>query len=134
MSGRNEDFVKAGPFFARSTKDINRSPEEIMEACCVAAKAARIGGKVTEFFTYALKVVAQDGCSEMCCELGHFYEDHGDFEEAIVWYYNAAYETEPILALKWKDDYPLQGLVRCYHALGLYEQAQEYMTELEKRS
>ncbi len=134
VSGRNEDFVKAGPFFGMSTKDINRSSEEIMEACCVAAKAAAINGKITDFFTYALKVIAQGGCSEMCCELGHFYENRGDFEEAIVWYFNAAFETEAILALKWKDDYPLQGLVRCYYALGLYEQAQEYMNELEKRS
>lgn len=134
VSGRNEDFVNAGDFFAQSAKDIERSPEEVLEACCVAAKAARIDKDITGFFTYALKAVAQNGCSEICCELGHFYEDHGDFEEAIVWYYNAAYETEPILALKLKDDYPIQGLIRCYHALGLYEQAQEYMGELERRN
>lgn len=133
VSGRNEDFVNAEEFFALSAKDIERSSEEVMVACCVAAKAARIQKNITGFFTYALKAVASNGCSEICCELGYFYEEHGEFEEAIVWYYNAAYETEPVLALKTKDDEPLQGLIRCYHALGLFEQAEEYVTELEKR-
>ena len=134
VSGENEDFEEAGEFFSLSAKDIRRSPEEIMEACCVAAKAARLKGNTIDFFTYALKAVAQEGCSEICCELGFFYEEREDFEEAVVWYYNAAYETEPILALKTRDEIPLQGLIRCYSAIGLCEQAQEYKNELEKRN
>ena len=81
-----------------------------------------------------MKAVAQEGCSEICCELGFFYEEREDFEEAVVWYYNAAYETEPILALKTRDEIPLQGLIRCYSAIGLCEQAQEDKNELEKRN
>ena len=68
------------------------------EGCCVVARAARLRGAAVTFFKYTSKVIAGDGCSEICCELGYFYEETGDFEEAAVWYYNAAYETQPVLA------------------------------------
>ena len=48
-------------------------------------------------FSVALKNVAVDGCSEVCCELGAYYFDKADYEEASLWYYNAAFETKPVL-------------------------------------
>lgn len=78
-------------------------------------------------------MIAGDGCSEICCELGYFYEETGDFEEAAVWYYNAAYETQPVLALRSSEEEPLQGLIRCYEQLGLPAQARSYAEELKHR-
>lgn len=90
-------------------------------------------GAAVTFFKYTSKVIAGDGCSEICCELGYFYEETGDFEEAAVWYYNAAYETQPVLALRSSEEEPLRGLIRCYEQLGLPAQARGYAEELKHR-
>lgn len=130
LAGDEEDFSRAAEFFAASAADTGRDAEEMAQACCVAAKAARIAGDVVSFFKYTSKVIAEDACSEICCEMGHFYEEHGDLEEAAIWYYNAVYETKPILNLQSGSRESLEGLVRCYDGLGYPQQAQEYRMEL----
>ena len=40
-----------------------------------------------------------------------------DYAEAVLWFYNAAYETESILDVHTSGDLPLLGLVECYEAL-----------------
>lgn len=126
ISGEERDFLTAGPFFENSCLDVGRDMDEIKEAACVAARAARIEGDVARFFKYAMKVTACDGCAEICCELGDYYLTSGDIDEAIVWYYNAAYETESILSVKCSGEIPLRGLAECYRMLGNEKQAAEY--------
>ncbi len=126
ISGEEQDFLRAGAFFEQSCQDTDRSVDEIKEAACVAARAARIAGDVPKFFKYAMKVVACEGCAEICCELGDYYLQAQDIDEAIVWYYNAAYETESILNLKCSGEIPLRALARCYRAVGNEQQAAEY--------
>ena len=132
MAGDREDFADAAEFFQTSAADIERSGEEIAQACCVVAKAARLAGDVVMFFKYASKIIAEEACSEICCELGQFYEDIGDYEEATVWYYNAVYETQPILDLRSGGRFGLEGLIRCYDRLGCPEQVEAYRAELER--
>lgn len=133
MAGEAEDFIQAASFFQASAADGARDGEEIAEACCVAAKAARLNGDVVTFFKYASKVIAEEACSEICCELGQFYEEQRDLEEAAVWYYNAVYETQPILDLQAGNRKGLEGLIRCYGQLGFQEQVDVYRAEMEKR-
>ena len=132
MAGDKEDFEAALPFFEQSAADVERSADEVKEACCVAAKGARLIGDVVKFFKYTTKVIASEGCSEVCCELGIFYEDLKDYDEAVIWYYNAAYETEPILCLSSKTKDALVGLARCYDALDMPMQALEYRKAMEE--
>ena len=103
------------------------------QACCVVARAARLEGDVISFFKYACKVIAQEACSEICCEMGHFYEEEGDWEEAAVWYYNAVYETRPILSIQAGGREGLEGLIRCYEKMGCKEQVEIYKEELSSR-
>jgi len=49
-----------------------------------------------------------------------------DYKEAIIWYYNAAYETECELNIHYGGDYPLKRLSACYEKLGNMEQAKVY--------
>lgn len=133
LTGDAEDFAQAAEFFISSAADADRSAEEMTEACCVAARAARFSGHDRLFFKYCSKVIAGEGCSEICCEMGHYHEDAGDYDEAAIWYYNAAYETVPVLSLAAGNTEPLEGLVRCYRQLGLEEQVQSYLAELENR-
>lgn len=134
LAGEEKDFAEAEAYFRTEVASSGRSGDEITEGCCVAAKAARLRGDVVNFFKYTSKVIAGDGCSEICCELGHFYETSGDLEEAAIWYYNAVYETQPVLALRTSGEEPLEGLVRCYEGLGLSEQAASYREELNSRN
>lgn len=126
ISGEEQDFLTAMSFFETSCADTERSLDEIKEAACVVARAARIGQDTEKFFKYALKVVACEGCSEICCELGQYFLERQDLEEAIVWFYNAVYETESILNIHSSGDVPLRGLAECYGLAGNAEQAEAY--------
>jgi len=127
-----EDLLAAEGYFQQSVADSERSEDEIKQACCIAAKAARLRGDMVAFLKYTSKVLAQEGCSEICYDMGQFYESHADLEEAIIWYYNAVYETQPILNIHSAKEEPLAGLVRCYCELGEEEQAESYRKELEQ--
>lgn len=126
VSGEEKDFLAAADFFEDSCLDTERSLDEIKEAACVAARAARIKGDIEKFFKYALKVVACEGCAEICCELGKYFLERNELDEAIVWYYNGAYETESILNIHCGGDIPLHGLAECYSRVGNTEQSKEY--------
>lgn len=133
LAGDAEDFALAADFFRESAMDADRSADEMAEACCVAAKAARLAGDNRLFFKYTSKMIAGEGCSEICCELGHFHEDAGDYEEAVIWYYNAVYQTTPILSVESGGAEGLAGLVRCYEALGMEEAAEECRNLLDEK-
>ena len=126
ISGEDKDFIAARDFFRQSCQDTERNEDEIKEAACVAARAARICGDTEDFFKYAMKVIACEGCSEICCELGEYYLQKQDIDEAIVWFYNGAYETESILNIHSGGDLPLYGLAKCYRMAGNEVQAAEY--------
>lgn len=126
ISGEDRDFTAARDFFRNSCMDMDRSEDEIKEAACVAARAARICGDTEDFFKYAVKVIACEGCAEICCELGEYFLQKRDIDEAILWFYNGAYETESILNIHSSGDIPLYGLSRCYREAGNEEQAAEY--------
>lgn len=133
ISGTDEDFFAASAFFESSAADTERSAEEIKEACLIAAAAAGRKGDTAVFFKYAVKIIANEGCSEICVELGDFYYGMQDYAEAAIWYYNACYETEPVLSIKAKGAEILEKLALCYEGLGLPEEAAAYREQKEKR-
>ncbi|MCM1251998.1 MAG: glycosyltransferase family 2 protein [Clostridium sp.] len=126
ISGEEQDFLNAEAFFEASCLDTERSLDEIKEASCVVARAARLRKDTEKFFKYALKVVAAEGCAEICCELGEYFLERQDLQEAIIWFYNGAYETESILNIHSSGKIPLLALAKCYRLLGNEEQAQAY--------
>lgn len=99
ISGTDSMFVKAAPVFKKiEDKELDKDDFQIVLACL--AKAARIQGNITEFMKYSLRAVASEGSSEICYELGLFFEEKGDRNEAEIWYSNSAYETAPVCLLK----------------------------------
>ncbi len=126
VSGTDEDFIRAGAYFQSEAANPERKEGELLIAACAAAAGARAGKDTVTFFKYALKAVAMDGCSEICVELGRFYLDAGDWEEAAIWLYNAVYETEPVLNIHAGGDLPLSLLADCYRICGNEEQAKIY--------
>ncbi len=112
-SGTDEDFVNAVPVFEKTLVEDNRTMDEVKEAMCVLARAYRVQGNLPKFFGFALKDAVTSSCAEICCELGKFYENSGDTGEAILWYQNAATETESILDIRTSQEIPREGLKRC---------------------
>ncbi len=119
ISGNEEQFISAKACFEAVARDGARTPEEVKEASLVVAAAAIKEGAVETFFKYAMKVIADGGCSEICCELGFYYEGIEDYAEAANWFYNAAYATEPLLSVRHGEEIPLKELEKCNAKLGI---------------
>lgn len=132
IAGDPEDFTHAFPAFEQSLTDPDRTQDEIMEACCICTKACLISRQFLEFFKYMTKAMAIGGCSEICCTLGEYYEmiDHNP-SEAALWYYNAAFETESILNIKYHTQIPLTALIDINTKSGNLEEAEHYKQILE---
>ncbi len=128
VSGEKEDFLCAEGYFEESAVNTDYELDQIKEAFCVVARAARLRGDIGKFFKFAIKDVGSEGCSEICCELGQYYMDQKDYHEAIVWFYNAVFETPCILNVRCSGVIPLTALAECYEILGMPEQAADYRT------
>jgi len=126
MAGDAEDFGNAKDFFLEKSMDVNQGTEQLHQILTVLTKAYRLEKDALRMFKYAMKALAIGECSEVCVELGHYYKEAGDIEEAIIWYYNAGFETSPIIKLESNTKEPLEGLSACYRLLGMDEQAEEY--------
>lgn len=126
IAGDAGDFLRAEPYFEQMGQEEERTEGEWKEAFCVAAKAARLRGDIPKFYKYAMKAVACGSCAEICLELAYFYEEAGDDDEAAVWFYNAAFETESILDIRCGGEKALIGLAGCYRRRGFEEEAREY--------
>lgn len=134
IAGSGQELVKAEEYFTQAAEDPQTGEEQLKEAVCVIVRAARIRGDYLKMFRYAMKDIASNegGVSEVCYELGEYYLDEGEYQEAAIWYYNAAYETASILNIHCSQELPRLGLCRCYEAMGFYEQAESYKKEAEE--
>lgn len=113
IAGEREDFLMAAPYFANVLKEENRSQEEVVDCLCVLMREARIRHNTVGFFTHAMKLMATSPCSELCCELGEFYIEKQQYEEAALWFYNAMHESEAILNLEYQKKIPERRLEYC---------------------
>ena len=126
IAGEEKDFLEAKHVFECTMQDESRSLEEVKEAVCVLARAYRLEGNIVDFFKNAIKEVALNSSSEICYELGEYYFEKEDYNEAIIWYYNAVYETTSILNIHCSGDWALGKLALCYRYLGNEEKAMEF--------
>lgn len=121
-TGDTRDFADAKPIF-RAIFDNDASDDARKEASCILAHIYRLEGNKNEFFKLTMKDMLTNPCSEICYELGMFFLAERDYEEAVLWFYNAAYETESLLDVHTSGDLPLLGLVECYEFLLADEKA-----------
>ena len=110
ISGDAEDFQKAEPFFVASAEDTSRSIDEVKEAACIVCHSARLRGDSHMILKMSLKDLLIEGSSEMCYELGEYFYERREFEEAAMWYYNAMHETQSILNIHTSTDWPEKRL------------------------
>ena len=127
IAGTKTDFLEAEVFFEKLLSKDGISEEEIRQCQCVLARCARLKKDKESFFKHCLKNIALNPPScEVCFELGEYFLENLDYEEATIWYYNAAYETQPELAAKYGAELALNRLADCYSALGNKEEEKNY--------
>lgn len=131
LAGDEDDFRKAKPFFSELS-DSELTNDRLKEVSVILAKTAFYENDTTALLKYSLKDVAMEGTSEMCCILGQFFETAGDLNEAAMWYYNAAYETAPVIDLRSGKNIPLTRLSSIYESLGREDLKNHYLSELAK--
>lgn len=130
IAGTREDFLLAKDFFLSVLEEKN---DVCQEALIVLSRIALLEQDAKALLKYSMKDVLSEGSSETCCILGEFYEEENDPKEAIVWYYNAAFETKPVLDIRCGGEKPLGKLVSLCRTLGMMEEAEKYRAELENR-
>ncbi len=132
IAGTDRDFLEAYPYFEGTLHDETKSQKEIRASQCVAARASRLKNDGFAFFKVALKSVVGSPIAEVCCELGAYYFDKEDYEEAATWYYTAAFGAESELDIHSSGDLPLRGLSDCFARLGNAEESEKYRKSAEK--
>lgn len=125
IAGEEKDFETAVPFFEEILGQ-DRSKEEYQVADCVLARAAMDKGDTLGFFTPVLKEVAENPPAEICSLLGEYYRKEHRAEEAVMWYYNAIFEQESILDIRYQIEIPYEGMIQCYQDLNMENMVKEY--------
>lgn len=117
ISGEDSDFIAFRNIFENILSKEGRSNDLMKEINCILAKIYMADGDTDSFFKTTLKAVADNPPAEMCLILGTFYMNQADYEEAVLWLYNAAFETESILDAASSGNKPLSLLGKCYEEL-----------------
>ncbi|MCR5619362.1 MAG: glycosyltransferase family 2 protein [Lachnospiraceae bacterium] len=131
--GTEDDFRNSLPYFVSCAADVDLDPDSVNKACLVISHTARIHGDIVMFFKYITKLMASDPSSEVCLELGLFYERIQDFEEAAIWFYNAAFETVPAVVITSSGRDAAEGLKRVYDAMGMPEVGVQFAKDIEAK-
>lgn len=126
LAGDAEDLKNAEAFFESLCSDEECSCDELKTALCIMVRIERILGNIPKFFKYAMKAVTAGSVSELCLELGAYYMELEDYEEASIWFYNAAYETESIFDVESRGGKALRKMAECCRKLGMAEKAEYY--------
>ena len=130
--GKMHNLKKGHNYLVQMSGQFLPDTDEFQKIMAVLCKEARVLQKDSDVVKYALKGVASKGCSELCLELGHYFYEKEEYEEAILWYYNAAYETECLMSLNTATSLPLQKIVECYEKLEIFEMMEEYQNRLKE--
>ena len=125
-----DSFQRALPFFEAKANHPEVDENLLKIALCVSARAYYLDNHYEKMMKYCLKDVAQDPSSENCSLLGQYYYERQDYEEAVLWFFNAAYEQNSILNIQYEKEIPIRGLIACYRELQMPDMVKHYEEEL----
>jgi len=113
IAGEKADFLKAREFFCGMCESDDLDDDMLARVLTIAAVTSMEADDIAGFMKYTLRAAAVNSLtSELCCYLGHYYEALGDCKEAIIWYYNAANETESYMDIRYQNEIPNEALKR----------------------
>lgn len=117
ISGTDEQVLEGEAYFTASATNPEKSMDQVKEAACLVARAARIRQDSHVLLKMCLKDLLSEGSSEMCYELGEYFFEKGEYEEAAMWYYNAMHETQSILNIHTSTDWASKRYDECMKKL-----------------
>lgn len=126
IAGEDQDFLQAESIFLELLEDPKRGEDELKDILCVLTKLYRIKQDLPSLFKASLKAIAMGSISEVCYEVGEYFYEQADYQEAIIWYYNAVYEATSLLNIHYSGDLPLKRLSQCFAQLGDQKNQIEY--------
>ncbi len=136
ISGEQEDFLRAEPYFRARVSAPQTLPEEKLEALCVLAKAAALRKNTKELFALCLAELAgsRNLPAELAFLLGEALEEEQKEEAALEWYKKAAFEAENYVCLSYGGTEALRQVIRLCRKLGREEtvQYEAYWKELKE--
>ena len=134
IAGDREEYAAAAPFFKEAYYDGGRDADIKPVCCSVLAGHFRMEENADEFFKWSLKNISMKPCAEVCFELGQYYFDREDYEEAGVWFLNAAEETVPVFVADRGRKRPYEMLSYCYEKMaGLHPEIKDQCLSMAVR-
>lgn len=106
--------------------------ENKIEACSICACCHYALGQEQAALTTLLRSMSYDlPRAEICCEIGKYFLEHGNYHNAIYWYDTALHtpkqeQTGGFILPDCYDYVPLLQLCVCYDRLGDRQKAKEY--------
>lgn len=126
IAGTEKDFDDAYEYFQSLMEEVS-DQQQLRQIYPVLMRCARLREDVVAFLSYSTKALAGElSSSEVCYELGEFYYTKELWQEAILWFYNAAYECESELNINYHKGIPLARLADCYGKMGNLEDESYY--------
>lgn len=107
IAGEKDNFLNAKAFINELADSEGLSKDQMTRIFAIGCKAARITGDESGFVKFVARAAAGEMMSsELCCELGDFFREKSDLNEAKLWYYNAMHETEAYLDIRYQEEIP----------------------------
>lgn len=130
--GDRDNLEKAHAYLEQLCLTYDPDNDFFQKAIALLCKEAALAGRFKDLLKYGLKGAASKGSSELCLEIGKFFHGEKDYEEAVLWYHNAAHETQSLMSLKASTSAPLEGMAVCYEALGMKKEAEACRERLQE--
>jgi len=126
IGGTEEDFYKAFNYFNRSLTDESMNVDDIRLSHCVLARYYNLRSDRYNLVKIATKNIQGVASAEICCELGNYYMNAKDYNEAVYWYNTAITNASADLNINCVQFIPNIQLCYCFIELGNMAEAAKY--------
>ena len=121
-AGKKEDFQNAKQYFLNILQEKTLGEKRQM-AQCILAKEAREEKDFHSFFKHCVSQIAEGATSEICCELGYYFLEQKEAEEAVSWFENAMVGVSPCMDIACCGEKAMLGMAECFQQMGQQEQS-----------
>lgn len=116
-NGTIEEIRRGSDIFREVLSSGELDSDLLQMLLSVLAKDARLNKNAQGMLLYTSRLLAvSEPCSEVCFELGEFFYEQGEYQDASLWYLNAA-QQQPLMDVHAGGDAALRGLGRSYAKL-----------------
>ncbi len=117
MTGETANLEKARPLLEKLCNELDPVSDLFRQAVTLLCREAICKGNNAGILKYALKGIMAGASSELCLELGDYFREQSDLQEAILWYHNAKEETESLMSLAASGEEPEKRMEECLKSL-----------------